>query len=473
MFTNLGAYPKTTLFGSKKHFGLQNDHGHKSKESVNRYHNVKIKTKTQKEAPYEHVSSLFDDEDNSKYYENFIHKLVGSNNASTQIAHSKRKTTTCNTKQNEYEMNNNNHQLINTFQDKKKYLNYNKGDSSGGSGNSGNKKNYLKNKKAITSNNVSLHNSNNNNNSKASCLKEKSTFKDGLMAFNQKFKEVKSINIKRKGADILKKVLSELTQEQNNNNNNINNQQNNNQLVVPSILKHTHTESSSRLNKQREIETPQTLVLNRRTKHNKANKDIRKVSIENEKNIHDKSNKSQCSNNTNRNCIGCTHLLPTQNFLEIKKEESFCIRKCKGSGSPQKHISNTSIAVCNNNNINDKQGTNCKQTNVKRTTEIPRRKNEYNSIIKCKYNRNEIKLRRNASDEGIRKRINHLKLQKGLSENGIHNSNISYNNNNRTQRENDNNNSNNNKPKKPKPKIIQSKTPDTNRDNNKENKKSK
>ena len=482
MFTNIGAYPKTTLFGSKKHYGLQNDLAYKLKESVNNYHNVKIKNKTQKEAPYEHVSSSFDDdEDNSNYYENFIHKLVGSNNASTQIEHAKRKTNTCNIKSNKYEMYNNNNQLVNTFQDKKKYLNYNKGDSSGGSGNSGNKKRYLKTKKAITSNNVSFHNSNSNNNNNNN-KKEKSNFTDGLMTFNQKFKEVKSINIKRKGADILKKVLSEVSQEQNNNKNNINNQQSsNNHLAVPSILKHTHTESSSRLKKQRETETPQTLVLNRRKKHNKNNKHIRKVSIENEPNINTKSNKSQCSNNTNRNCIGCTQLLPTQNFLEIKKEESFCIRKRKGSGSPKKNISNTSVAICNNNNNNDKQVNNCRRSDIKRTTEIPRRKNECNSIIKCKYNQNEIKLRRNASDEGIRKRINHLKR---ISGNGIHYSNISQSNNNnkRTQRENDNNNNNehnnnnSNKTKKPKPKIIQSKTPDIIRahnNNNKEKKKSK
>jgi hypothetical protein len=169
--------------------------------------------------------------------------------------------------------------------------------------------------------------------------------------------------------------------------------------------------------------------------------------------------------------------------LEIKKEESFCIRKRKGSGSPKKNISNTSVTICNSNNNNDKQGTNCRQSNIKRTTEIPRRKNECNSMIKCKYNQNEIKLRRNASDEGIRKRINHLKR---ISGNGIHYSNISQSNNNnkRTQRENDNNNNNNNnehnnnsnKTKKPKPKIIQSKTPDTIRvhnNNNKEKKKSK
>lgn len=486
MFTNIGAYPKTTLFGSKKNYGLQNDLAYKLKESVNNYHNMKIKNKTQKEAPYEHVSSSFDDdEDNSNYYENFIHKLVGSNNASTQIEHAKRKTNTCNIKSNKYEMYNNNSQLVNTFQDKKKYLNYIKGDSSGGSGNSGNKKRYLKTKKAITSNNVSFHNSNGNNNNK----KEKSNFTDGLMAFNQKFKEVKSINIKRKGADILKKVLSEVSQEQNNNKNNINNQQsNNNHLAVPSILKHTHTESSSRLKKQRETETPQTLVLNRRAKHSKNNEHMRKVSVENEAYINTKSNKSQCSNNTNRNCIGCTQLLPTQNFLEIKKEESFCIRKHKGSGSPKKNISNTSVAICNNsnnNNNNDKQVNNCRRSDIKRTTEIPRRKNECNSMIKCKYNQNEIKLRRNASDEGIRKRINHLKR---ISGNGIHYSNISQSNNNnkRTQRENDNNNNNNNnehnnnsnktKKPKPKPKIIQSKTPDTIRahnNNNKEKKKSK
>lgn len=493
MFNNVVSYYSNEHSDSKRNFGLQSDLGQKLKETVNHYHNYNLQIKIKNEAPKHkkpyapqlNVSSSSSEGDNSKYYENFINNLVETNKSSSAQIAKRKKSKTYKLNKNDLEMIK---QQVNTINHKSK------GESScASSGNSNNNKRRSSKKKKT---NISNNNTNNNNSSnrKSSFLKGRLTFTDDVMAFNQKFNEVKSINIKRKGADILKKVLAEVNKENNNDNKNLNKNninynyyynKGNQCLTAQTLLKHTNTEGDiNKRNKHFSEDTVQTLVLNKKLQnynYDNSKGTALNYGSERRKFTNDKSNKSQFSNNTNRNLIGNSQLFPTQNFLEIKKEESFCIRKRKGSGSPKKNISNTSVPICNNNNNNDKQVNNCRRSDIKRTTEIPRRKNECNSIIKCKYNQNEIKLRRNASDEGIRKRINHLKR---ISGNGIHYSNISQSNNNnkRTQRENDNNNNkehnnnNSNKTKKPKPKIIQSKTPDIIRvhnNNNKEKKKSK
>ena len=400
MFNNVVSYYTNEHSGSKRNFGLQSDLGQRLKETVNYYHNYNLQIKIRNEAPKHkkpyapqlNVSSSSSEGDNSKYYENFINNLVETNKpSSAQIAKRKKSKT--------YKLNKNDLEII---KQKVNTINHkSKGESScASSGNSGNKRRSSKKKKTNISNN-----NNNSSNRKSTFLKGRLTFTDDVMAFNQKFNEVKSINIKRKGADILKKVLAEVNKE-NNENKNVNKSNNNN--CNPSynkpnqcsnaqtLLKHTNTEGDiNKRNKHFSEDTVQTLVLNKNLQN--YNYDSKGIGLnygsERRNFTNDKSNKSQFSNNTNRNLIGNSQLFPTQNFLEIKKEESFCIRKKKTneiiqhkqSLTSNNGVNNDCESKTNNNNDNNNENdnNNCEEGNITIKKELPIENNnniEHNNI---------------------------------------------------------------------------------------------
>jgi hypothetical protein len=480
MFNNVVSYYSNEHSDSKRNFGLQSDLGQKLKETVNHYHNYNLQIKIKNEAPKHkkpyapqlNVSSSSSEGDNSKYYENFINNLVETTKSSSAQIAKRKKSKTYKLNKNDLEMIK---QQVNTINHKSK------GESScasSGNSNNNNKRRSSKKKKTNISNN---NNNNNNSNRKSTFLKGRLTFTDDVMAFNQKFNEVKSINIKRKGVDILKKVLAEVNKENNNDNKNLNKNNINynyyynkgNQCsTAQTLLKHTNTEGDiNKRNKHFSEDTVQTLVLNKKlqnyncdnSKGTALNYGSERRNFTNDKS--NKSNKSQFSNNTNRNLIGNSQLFPTQNFLEIKKEESFCIRKKKTNEIIQNKKSLTSNKEDNNDGCESKKSNNnnCEEGNViiKKALSIENDVNVNDNNIEQNNNNNKRpslfyqmkKISNNDKDEGnidVKENINDNYFQKEIIENKhcSEESNSNSNNNN-----NSNNDSNNKKTQRDKKSV--------------------